>query len=512
MGMMQRGVLTLFFLLLSTLTLSAQVWSSSSQRVSGFGPDPNAPPLPPVPDPSPTPLAWDMTTAAHLMGRAGFSAPPEEIERLVRQGLEATLQELLYFENVDNSALEAGLAEKNYTFTLITNQGREVPNQGNMARWWLYRMIHSRHQLVEKMTYFWHDHFATSVTGVRQVNARHEPLVMVQNELFRRYALGNFKELVHQVARDPAMLFWLDNRLNVKGNPNENWARELLELFTMGIGNYTEKDIQEAARAFTGWTVNRRTLDFQFRSDLHDFGTKTFLGVQGNLDGDDIIEIIFQQQVTAEFIARKLFEFFVYPDPPESVIRELAGTFRQSGYEMRALLEALFRHPEFYSTKALRAHIKSPVELVVATYRELGIGDPQFLPRLMEPMGQQLFVPPDVGGWTTGIGWINTTTLLARYNFFNYVATRRRGADMLDVDRIIQAYGLTDPFSVAYHFVNTLLNGEATPEILYALEEYLQTDDEGRKVPFNIGDPVTVDKKVRGVIYLVLVMPIYQLN
>jgi hypothetical protein len=201
---------------------------------------------PPVPS---GPPEWDTQTAAHLLRRAGFSAPPDEVERFVEQGFEASLQEVLNPELIDDSAMEAGLLAQNYQLK------REAPNMDglqpvapNMQRWWTYRMINTKRPLVEKMTYFLHDHFATSLSTVRQVTPAGDPLMMLQNELLRQYALGNFKGLVHQIARDPAMIYWLDNDSNVKGHPNENWARELMELFTMGIGNYTETDIQEAAR------------------------------------------------------------------------------------------------------------------------------------------------------------------------------------------------------------------------------------------------------------------------
>lgn len=458
-------------------------------------------------------VPWDEKTAAHLIRRAGFSASPAEIDRIVKQGFVATLDQLLKYEDVDDSAMLTALAAKNYQFVTTNSAGTKYAKVDDMQRSWLYRMVNGKHQLVEKMTYFWHDHFATSVSQVNLVDSTNRPLMVIQNELLRGYALGNFKELVEQVARDPAMLYWLDNRLNVRGKPNENWARELMELFTMGVdGGYTEQDIKEAARAFTGWGIDRPTQGFRFYPTQHDDGQKTFLGVTGNLDGGDVINIIFQQKVTAEFIAKKLFEFFVYPDPPRHLITELGNVFRDSGYDTGTLMRAIFEHPEFYADKAYRAHIKSPVELVVSIYREFGISDPVNLPRYMSTMNQSLYAPPDVSGWVSGVGWMNTATVLSRYNFLNWIATRRSGTDMLDVNRIIQAAGLKTSQDVASYFLKTLVVNDASADTYYALEEYLRKDDSGKLVEFNISDSTTVDKKVRGLIYLVSILPEYQLN
>ena len=456
------------------------------------------------------PCPWDTRTAAHLMRRAGFSATPEELDRLVAIGFEATLDELLNYEAVDDTEMEEGLQEQDYPFTRVNNNGRLRPNTTGMQRWWLYRMVHSERQLLEKMTYFWHDHFATSVNTVRQVAPDEQPYMMAQNELLREYALGNSKEMVEAIAVNPAMLVWLDNRSNVKEHPNENWARELLELFTMGVGNYTDRDVVEAARAFTGWGLNSRTGEFTFVRTEHDSGFKNFLGEVGIWDGDQIIDIIFEQDVTARFLTRKLFEFFVYTDPSEQLIAELAGVLRENDYEIRPLMRAIFEHPEFYSDRAYRSLIKSPLALFVGLFRELEISDPVFLPRLMTATGQELFRPPDVSGWTSGVGWITTTTLLARYNFFNILASLR-GEGSLDFVEWVQTYQLSN-FDVVRLFIDTIVKGDVSVDTRYVLEEYMTTDDSGEKVEWNINDAVMVDKKARGVLYLILVLPAYQLH
>jgi len=447
------------------------------------------------------------------MRRAGFSSPVKELEEMVQQGFEATLDELLMYEQVDDSQMEADLAAQDYQFTRVAMNGRTVPNTLEMREWWLFRMINSRRQLLEKMAYFWHDHFATSVLTVRNVQEGGQAFMMIQNDLFREHALGNFKELIQKIARDPAMLVWLDNLSNVKQRPNENWGRELLELFTLGIGNYTDEDVIEAARAFTGWSLERGQGTFLFRPGQHDYGDKTFLGVTGPFDGDEIVDIIFEQDATSEFIARKLFEFFVYANPSQEVVSDLAGTFRESGYEIRPLVRAILEHPEFYSLEAYRAKIKSPIELVTGTFRELELPQPFGVSRLMTLMGQDLFAPPDVGGWTTGVGWINTATLLSRYNFFNILTTLRGARALVDVEALIAGNGLQGSFDVVDHLLESFVQDDVSIDTEYVLEEYLRTDDDGVvHNTFDISDPVTIDKKVRGLMYLVLVLPVYQLN
>ncbi|MGH9341457.1 MAG: DUF1800 domain-containing protein [Acidobacteriota bacterium] len=507
---MTKGLAVLVVFISTLLSLDAQPRLPVREL-----PTPPRMEVPPAPE-----FLWDRKTASHLIRRAGFGASLDEVDRIVAQGFEAALNELLYFEQMDNSAMEATLAAQNYPLVRLDNNNRELTNVLGIRQWWLYRMIHSRHQLVEKMAFFWHDHFATAVVGgTRFVNANKRPLMLVQNDRFRSDALGNFKQMVHEIARDPAMLFWLDNRSNRKGNPNENWARELLELFTMGEGNYSEEDVREAARAFTGWTLtggpakSDNPYSFIFRPNQHDYDMKSFLGVSGNLDGDDIIDIIFQQEVTAEFIARKLFEYFAYPDPSEEIVSELAGIFRDSGYETRALMEAIFRHPEFFSTDAYRAHIKNPVEFVVGVSRALGLTDPGPLPRQMTLLGQDLFSPPDVGGWTSGVGWINTSTILARYNFLNAVITPAREQDRqrLDLETTISTHGLSTGYAALTYFLDSLVQSDISFDTRYSLEQYLYTDD-GIPVEFDITDPAAVDEKLRGLIYLISTLPVYQLN
>ncbi len=495
-----------------------------------------------APGQQPQPLAWGLPAAAHLMRRAGFSAPPDRMGEIVDRGFEAALQELLNPETVDDSAMEAALAARGYQLAVprAAMDGLRANGQ-DLQRLWLFRMLNSRRQLQEKMTLFWHDHFATSVQGVDRVNAAGRPLIQIQNDTLRAHALGNFKEMVRQIARDPAMIVWLDNLSNVAGSPNENWARELMELFTMGEGSgYTEGDIQEAARAFTGWTLSRRSGDFAFNPRTHDYGDKTVLGqtivsapgLEGIADGDRVIDILFEQPAVARHLVRKLWEFFVYPNPSDSIVEPLAKTFRDSGYEIRPLMGAIFSHPHFMSVKAYRAKIKSPVEFAVQAFRELGIGDPDNLPRLTAffGLGQNLYYPPDVGGWTSDAGWINTGTVLARFNFMTCVISNREGEpwvcgtadrregrfstadDQIDVDGIIAENDLFLAAEVVGHFTRAMVQEDIPLDSRYALEDYMASDAEGQLSGFDVSDPVAVDQKVRGLIYLIATLPAYQLN
>ncbi len=502
----------------------------------------------PAVEEGPEPLEWGVPAAAHLLRRAGFSAGLDELDRVVRQGFDATVDELVDFEAVDDSAMEAALDAKGYEFVRTNREGQVLPNGLGMQQWWYFRMLNSRRQLVEKMTLFWHDHFATSLGVVRFVNGSGKPLMQVQNETLREHALGNFREMVLAIARDPAMIVWLNNFENVKGRPNENWARELLELFTMGEGNgYTEQDIQEAARAFTGWSLLRPrrdgaagALDFVFRPQAHDEGPKTFLGqtiqsprgAEGIQDGERVVEIIFEQPQVAEYVAHKVWEYFVYPEPEDEVILPLAKAFRDSGYELKALMRALLEHPHFLSEKAYRAKIKSPVELAVGAYRELGITQPENLPRVLEfySLGQTLFFPPDVGGWTSDTGWINTGTILARFNLFAFMISndgliyvpgrdepvRNPIEDQIDVLGLLEKYQARTPSAALDLFAETMVQGDLSTDSRYTLETYLATRANGDPLDwaaeYELGWDGEVPYKVGGLIYLLALLPAYQLN
>jgi len=346
---------------------------------------------------------WGYADAAHLFRRAAFGARPSEIERAATAGLDATVDALL--------APREGAA------------GDEPPARltfAGLVEWWSGRMLRTPYPLEERMTFFWHNHFATSIATVR-----HAELMLQQNKLFRAHALGNVRELTTAVARDPAMLLWLDNYLNRKEHPNENFGRELLELFTLGLNQYGEADVMASARAFTGWTLTDETsaARFAFSSAAHDGGGKTFLSHTGAWNGEDIVRIACSERAHARFLAGKLFAWFAYDDPSEELVDRLASVYLRHEGETRPLVRAILTSPEMYSGRALWSKIKSPIDHAVMTCRMLSIdADPAAIAEVMTRQGLMLFSPPDVGGWHGGMSWINSWSLLTRLELAGAVA------------------------------------------------------------------------------------------
>jgi len=401
---------------------------------------------------------WSYDRAAHLVERAGFGATPAEIQRLAAMTPEAVVETLVEFAAVDRTAAAAfepspiwdpgmdpfpksraeavRIARETGTSMgvamLPEGESRRLQPVVNtffyglranaietqrLATWWGGRMLATPRPLEEKLTLFWHGHFATGAGKVRDARMMHR-----QNEMLRANAAGNFRDLLVGILTDPAMLVYLDNGENRKDHPNENFGRELLELFTMGVGNYTERDIREASRAFTGWTNDG--VEFRFDAENHDFGEKTFLGRTGAFDGEDIIDIILEAPVTAEFIAGKLYRFLVREELDAATRAALGDTFRGAGYELRPLLRRIFLSRDFYSPASVATQIKSPVQLVVSTYRKLGLTRLPTIPdfnRLTAGLGQTLFNPPNVAGWAGGRTWITPALLLERGNLFRGV-------------------------------------------------------------------------------------------
>ncbi|HIM37771.1 MAG TPA: DUF1800 domain-containing protein [Dehalococcoidia bacterium] len=370
----------------------------------------------------------DIALMSHLIRRAGFGAPREELEARAAKGYEETVEELL-----NPKAQEIADRTEMMRYHPWTWRPGTLPGMG--AAEWLHDMVNTENPLEEKMTLFWHQVFATGVSKVD-----HYDDVMDMIVKFRQKGMGDFRELLLEMAQDPAMIYWLDNCDNHASAVNENWGRELLELFSLGVGNYTEVDVRECSRAFTGWTIQpklprgpigRHDWFFQFKEEDHDDGEKTFLGETGNLNGDDIIRIISEQPATAMFIARHLYNFFVADEaqvpawavtPPidQEAIDLLTGTLIESNYDIRSTLRVLF-NSEFFKN-ARFARLKSPTEVVVGTLRLVGgaefpapgIGD---LSRQPSYMGQDLLNPPSVEGWHTGAEWINSGSLMRRVNF-----------------------------------------------------------------------------------------------
>jgi Protein of unknown function (DUF1800) len=404
------------------------------------------------------PSDWTTARAAHFIERAGFGETPEQIVRLASMSPRQVVDRLVDYEKTDNGHLkpfdESGVwdpgmdpfpASRAEAVRIAYERGESLglkvlpPGTSRrlqpivdkffyslfangietqrLALWWANRMLATRRPLEEKLTLFWHGHFATGENKVRDYR-----MMLRQNEMFRARASGSLRDLLVSILKDPAMLVYLDNGENIKKHPNENFGRELLELFTMGVGHYSERDVREAARAFTGWSND--VLVFKFDAAQHDDEEKTFLGRTGRFNGEDVINIILEQPVTAEYIAAKVYRYFVREEISDSVKKDLGLTFRQSGYQMKPLLKRIFLSKDFYSPPSYATQIKGPVHLVVSTYRKMGLQEVPTIPdfgRMTASLGQSLFEPPNVAGWAGGRTWITPATLLHRGNLFRDV-------------------------------------------------------------------------------------------
>ena len=374
--------------------------------------------------------AWNYETAAHLLNRAGFGGPPEEIARLTDLGHDAAVASLLDYEKIPDSTADPvwaipdlGRAERIRAIQAMAPEARRQAQQAEqraqnqhiieLRGWWLNRMAKGPRPFQEKMVLFWHGHFATSVEKVRDAY-----FMWRQNELFRRLATDYWLRLLIEAGKDPAMLIWLDQAQSRKEHPNENYAREVMELFSLGEGHYTEKDVTEGARALTGWSLDRDTERFIYRPAFHDNGDKTFLGLTGNLNGEDMIAQIVRQSQAAVFITGKLWNFFAGQPPSADLNQSLADAFVENARCFKPFLRVMFRSEEFYSQSVIRNLVKSPVQWLVGTARMLQCDlPPGFISAAMlRSLGQDLFAPPNVKGWDGGIAWITTNTLLERYN------------------------------------------------------------------------------------------------
>lgn len=379
--------------------------------------------------------------ARHLLDRTGFTATANEIEAFETLDRKEAVTQLLATANEKPLTPLPGWADDPLPdLRRLRNRSeqekkaarkRNRQRQWGLKGWWYREMLTTDSPLTERMTLFWHNHFTSSLRKVRSPR-----LMLRQNLLLRRHALGSFADLLHAIARDPAMLVYLDGRTNRKGQPNENFARELLELFTLGEGHYSEQDIKAAARAFTGYGLERGSGAFRFRSRRHDDGPKTFLGLRGNWEGDDIIDILLAQQQTARFISRQLWDEFITLPPAAGKIEALAREFRDGGYLVGPLLKQILGSEAFWDPRNRGSRIKSPVELLVGSLRVFGVPleDGRRLARAGRRLGQDLFDPPNVKGWPGGEAWIDSATLLARRQVIERFthgrtmgATRRQG-------------------------------------------------------------------------------------
>jgi uncharacterized protein (DUF1800 family) len=398
---------------------------------------------------------WDLPSVAHLHRRAGFAAPWAILARDRLDGVAAAVDRLIEGEP---SSGDGQTADEFAAF--LDAMGDRLGTSAAPSRLrgiWLYRMIHTPRPLLERMTLFWHDHFATSIVKVGSPSAMQH-----QNALLRAHALGDFKALLERIGKDPAMLIWLDATANRRARPNENYAREVMELFSLGRGHYTEADIREAARALTGRFVNGDR--FSELPAQHDGGTKTILGRTGTFSGDDLPSILLEQPSCAEFLARKLFRHFVSEvDPPsEALIAPLAGAFRSSGYDIKAPVRMILRSNLFHDPAIRRRRVKGPVELVIGAIRSMEALRPTVsadaLGEACSRMGQTLYAPPSVAGWEGGAAWINSAALIARTNFTMALLSKgdKDFGGRCDPAALASRHGLSEPDDAARFLVDLL--------------------------------------------------------
>lgn len=478
-------------------------------------------------------IAWQLDDAAHLLRRAGFSGTPAQITRLHAMGREAAVEYLItgavpekrqpVFDAVKLDEME--IPPEKELPEATTKPNKDAAKNAERKRQieslriqWINRMIHTDRPLDEKMVLFWHGLFTSGIQEVKVPAA-----LLQQHQLFRQHATGNYAELAHAIVRDPAMLRYLDNNANTKGKPNENLARELCELFTMGEGRgYTEKDIAEIARALTGATTRgdkETMIEYHFQARQHDTGAKTIFGKTGNFNPDDVVTLILERDEPAQFLAERLWTYFVYPNPTPQDLAPITAILREKKYEIAPALRAILNSPAFYSDRAKFACIKSPIELVVSTIRilELPVSNPnqmQVLASASSEMGQQLFQPPNVRGWPGGESWITAATLFDRYNIVS---------DLVD-GRIRSAKrpgSAKSAVPIKELFPN--LPAEVTPAQLVAaaVDRFLQRPLHPEKIkvlanalgaePIKLNDPAS-EKHIRTMIALLLSTPEYQVQ
>jgi len=508
---------------------------------------------------------WTPAAAAHLLRRAGFGGSVADAQRLHAMGLDAAVGSLLDWEGKPDPDVPAPRifqttrpGRTQYMAAGSEDARRKLRQEWRrrdfmqfavIREWWIQMMLRTRHPLRERMTLLWHGHFTSSMRDVR--NSYH---MYLQNTLLRRHAAGNFRDLLHAISKDPAMLEYLDNRQNRKGHPNENYAREVMELFTLGTGNYSEQDIKEAARALTGWTFGGNR--FVFNKAQHDDGSKTIMGRTANFDGDQFLDLVLGQKAAPRYLAAKIFRYFAHDYPNEAVTNGLAQTLASHDWELKPMLRTLFRSRAFYGPYARGTQIKSPVVLLVGLGRSLDL-DPELLvggSALAAQLGQELMAPPNVKGWPGGRDWITTSILLERYNLCGTLVgaqqdkargmsrqgrgqvyrlrrmmeknlepaddeaesmemtppTRQRGrgrpAPTYDVLATVRDRELEAPNAILDHFCTTLFANEVNAELRATLADYLVRDG---------GYPQNARaqrERLHGLLRLIVSTPEFQLN
>jgi hypothetical protein len=441
----------------------------------------------------------------HLLRRAGFGAMPQDMQTYASPGFEGAVDRLLNYQQVDDSDMENRLNALNL----------DLSNPHDQQQWWLLRMAWTRRPLLEKMTLFWHGHFTSSFNkvGGREALGR----MIVQNQFLRTHAFDTFDNLLQGITADPAMLVYLDLTTSRKNAPNENYARELMELFTIGLG-YTQQDVTAGAAALTGWHVVGKTTSSHYLPNTHNNSIKTFLGHTSNLDYKDVVNILANHPATPWFISRKLFTFFVHENPGNNDLQPLVDAYTKNNHNMGAVMRTLLLMPQFTSAAAYRSRIKSPAEFVVGAFRALNIqGNGAGLPGQTTVMGQTLFNPPNVAGWPAdkvSAFWLNSGTWMARLNYIDHllVGNHKAGYQPLDLQGIVNANHIDSPEHFVDYFASFLLDGQMTQDRRTQLIDYFNTSSiSNNRITLTNGKSYALSS-VRGTLYLMLASPEYQLN
>jgi len=449
------------------------------------------------------------TQTGHLLRRAGFGATPDELTMFRNLGFNGAVDRLINYQQVPDDAMENRLKALNMNLNKPLDQ----------QRWWLLRMSWTQRPLLEKMTLFWHGVLTSSFHKVGGPRAYMR--MIIQNQFLRNHAFDTFDNILLGITSDPAMLFYLDLTKSRNNSPNENYARELMELFTLGLGHYTQQDVYEGAAALTGWHV--RGLTSQFYPQDHNDLVKTYLGHTGNLNYKDVVNILANHPATPWFISRKLFTFFAYENPSDDDLKPLVDTYVQSGHNIGEVVRTLLLSPQFSSTKAYRSRIKSPVEFTVGAYRAMNInGDGTGLPTITTLMGQTLFDPPNVAGWPgdkLSALWLNSGTWMTHLNYIDLLLARgtlaRAGSTpLVDLQGTVNTHQLNSPEHFVDHFSSFLVDGElASDRRTQLLEYFTAKDNSTRGAPIALGNGTSYPLgRVRGTLYLMMASPEYQLN
>ncbi len=465
-----------------------------------------------------TVFSADAAKITHLLRRAGFGPSPSDIADYLKLGVSGAIDRLINFSSVSNT-IDQQLANYNFSFD----------TRINLIRWWLARMTLTQRPLEEKLTLFWHGVLTSSFAKIgKAVNL---PLMIQQNNLLRTHAMGRFDDLISAISTDPAMLFWLDGRYNAGIRPNENYSRELMELFTLGIGNYTQDDVHNGAKALSGWVVRGGQGVFVPRRFYE--GTITYLGHTGHLGLSDVVSIVCAHPATASHLSRLMWSFFVYDNPSASDIQPLVDAYNHSNHQISAMVTAMFNSPAFFSAKAYRARVKSPAEFVVGAVRAMGLTPSvpvlSVMGQTMATMGQTIFDPPNVAGWPgdkVSSGWVSTQAWITRVNFINLLLEAASGAlragnaavaatSASALQAVIAAQRFAKPEDLLNYYIALLLDNQLASDrrtvLLDALNETAAPGAAGPTLSLTGGAQISA-AAARHALYLLMSMPDYHMN